>query len=74
MEPEKFNKKKMDDLFNQIFSFSVPINTYKFSHIQKQETADEMIARLDEVDEVVDAMTSYPTAERMLNDLFNKEK
>lgn len=73
MEPEKFNKKKMDDLFNQIFSFSVPINTYKFSNFQKQETAEEMLARLDADDAVIDAMTSYPTAERMLNDLFKKD-
>ena len=73
MEPEKFNKKKMDDLFNQIFSFSVPINTYKFTTFEKQETAEEMIARLDNDDAVIEAMSSYPTAERMLNDLFNKE-
>ncbi len=72
MEPEKFNKKKMDDLFNQVFSFSVPINTYKFSN-QKKETVEEMVARLDEVDATVNAMISYPTAERMLNDLFKKE-
>ncbi len=72
MEPEKFNKKKMDDLYNQVFSFSVPINTYKFS-TPKQETVDEMLARLDADDAVIDSMTSYPTAERMLNDLFNKE-
>ncbi len=72
MEPEKFNKKKMDDLYNQVFSFSVPINTYKFP-VQKKETVEEMIARLDETDTVVEAMTSYPTAERMLNDLFKKE-
>lgn len=72
MEPEKFDKKKFDDLFKNInFSFStVPVN---FNYIQKQETVSEMIARLDSVDETVDAMTSYPTAERMLNDLFNKE-
>ncbi len=72
MDPEKFNKKKMDDLFNQVFSFSVPINTYKFP-VQKKETVEEMIARLDETDTVVEAMTSYPTAERMLNNLFKKE-
>lgn len=72
MDPEKFNKKKMDDLFNQVFSFSVPINTYKFP-VQKKETVEEMITRLDEADTVVEAMTSYPTAERMLNDLFKKE-
>ena len=72
MDPEKFNKKKMDDLFNQVFSFSVPINTYKFN-ITHPEPVEDIIARLDNVDETVDAMTSYPTAERMLNDLFNKE-
>ncbi len=72
MEPEKFNKKKMDDLYNQVFSFSVPINTYKFS-TPKQETVDEMIQRLDADDLIIESMTSYPTAERMLNDLFKKE-
>lgn len=72
MEPKDPNK-KFEDFFKNInFSFSVP--TYSFNHIQKQETADEMIARLDRDDEIVDAMSSYPTAERMLNDLFNKEK
>ena len=72
MEPEKFDKKKFDDLFKNInFSFStVPVN---FNYIQKQETVSEMIARLDSVDETVDAMTSYPTAETMLNNIFNKE-
>ena len=74
MEPEKFDKKKFDDLFKSLnFSFST-FPVYSFKHTQKQETVDEMIARLDEDDAVVDAMTSYPTAERMLNDLFNKEK
>ena len=74
MEPEKFDKKKFEDLFKNInFSFTTfPIHSFK--HIQKQETVEEAIARLDEDDAVVDAMTSYPTAERMLNDLFNKEK
>lgn len=72
MEPKDPNK-KFDDLFKN-FSFSfhtVPINS--FNLFQKQETPEEMIARLDEVDQVVDAMTSYPTAETMLNNIFNKE-
>ena len=74
MEPEKFDKKKFDDLFKNLnFSFST-FPVYSFKNIQKQETVEEAIARLDEDDAVVDAMTSYPTAERMLNDLFNKEK
>lgn len=74
MEPEKFDKKKFDDLFKNInFSFSTfPIHSFK--HFRNQETADEMLARLDQDDAVIEAMTSYPTAERMLNDLFNKEK
>jgi hypothetical protein len=71
MDPEKFNKKKMDDLFNQVFSFSVPINTYKFP-VQKKETVEETIARLDEVDETVDAMTSYPQAKKMLDKVYGK--
>ena len=73
MEPKDPNK-KFEDLFKN-FSFSfhtVPINS--FNLFQKQETVEEMIERLDSVDETVDAMTSYPTAERMLNDLFKKEK
>lgn len=74
MEPEKFDKKKFEDLFKNLnFSFStVPV--YSFKHLQKQETPEEMLTRLDADDAVIDAMTSYPTAERMLNDLFNKEK
>ncbi len=72
MDPEKFNKKKMDDLFNQVFSFSVPINTYKFS-TPKKETIQEELVRYYQIDEMLDSMTSYPTAERMLNDLFKKE-
>lgn len=71
MEPEKFDKKKFDDLFKNLnFSFStVPVS---FNYIQKQETADEMIARLDEIDEVVDAMETYPQAKKMLDKLYGK--
>lgn len=74
MEPEKFDKKKFDDLFKSLnFSFST-FPVYSFKNIHKQETTEEMLARLDNDDAVIEAMTSYPTAERMLNDLFNKEK
>jgi hypothetical protein len=71
MEPTDPNK-KFEDLFkNFSFSFILPSsNTFNFF---PQETAEQMIARLDEVDETVDAMTAYPIAERMLNELFNKE-
>ena len=73
MEPEKFDKKKFDDLFKNLnFSFStVPIHSFKFPN-HKHETAEEMIARLDEVDEVVDAMESYPQAKKMLDKLYGK--
>ena len=79
MEPKKFDKKKFDDLFNQVFSFSVPIsngnlvpiNAYKFP-VHKQETVEEMTARLDEVDETVDVMTSYPQAKKMLDKVYGK--
>ncbi len=73
MEPEKFDKKKFDDLFKNLnLSFTVPVGAYRFS--KPIETVEQTIARLDEVDETVDAMTAYPTAERMLNDLFSKDK
>lgn len=71
MEPKDPNKKFEDILKNINFSFTVPVGVYRFN--QPVETVEETIARLDEVDETVDAMTAYPTAERMLNDLFNKE-
>jgi hypothetical protein len=72
MEPEKFDKKKFDDLFKNLnFSFStVPV--YSFNNRSKQETIEEMTARLDEVDETVDAMTSYPQAKKMLDKLYGK--
>ena len=75
MEPEKFDKKKFDDLFKNLnFSFNTfPINTFKFPH-HKHETSEEMIARLDADDAIIDAMTSYPTAKKMLDELFNKDK
>lgn len=71
MEPKDPNK-KFEDLFKNIsFSFhTVPINS--FNLFQKQETAEEMIARLDEIDEVVDAMTEFPQAKKMLDKLYGK--
>jgi hypothetical protein len=70
MEPEKFDKKKFDDLFKNLnFSFStVPV----FNYIPKRETTEEMIARLDDVDETVDAMSEYPQAKKMLDKLYGK--
>lgn len=70
MEPKEPNK-KFEDLFKN-FSFAfhtVPVN---FNSFQKQETAGEMIARLDEIDEVVDAMETYPQAKKMLDKLYGK--
>lgn len=71
MEPKDPNKKFEDLLRNINFSFTVPVGTYKFN--QPVETVEETIARLDNDDAIIDTMNSYPTAERMLNDLFKKE-
>lgn len=73
MEPKDPNK-KFDDLFKNLnFSFNVPVGIYNFNN-KKAESPKEMTARLDADDAVIDAMTSYPTAEKMLNDLFSKDK
>jgi len=61
MEPKDPNKKFEDILKNINFSFTVPVGVYKFN--LPVETVEETIARLDEVDETVDAMTSYPLKE-----------
>ena len=72
MEPKDPNKKYEDLLRNINFSFmvpaTVPVGTYKFN--QPVETVEQTIARLDEVDETVDAMTSYPQAKKMLDKLY----
>ena len=72
MEPKDPNKKYEDILKNINFSFmvpaTVPVGTYKFN--QPIEALNETIARLDEVDETVDAMTSYPQAKKMLDKLY----
>lgn len=73
MEPQDPNKKLEDILKNFSFSFIQFPSNQSFNLFSNQETPEEMIARLDEVDQVVDAMTSYPTAENMLNELFKKE-
>lgn len=74
MEPKDSNEpnKKLDNWFRSIsFSFqAAPVHSFNF--FQKQETAEEMIARLDEVDETVDAMTVYPQAKKMLDKLYGK--
>ncbi len=70
MEPKYPNKKHEDILKNINFSFSVPFSVYKFN--QPVETVDETLARLDDVDETVDTMTSYPQAKKMLDKLYGK--
>jgi hypothetical protein len=70
MEPEDPNKKFEDILKNINFSFTVPVGTYKFN--QLVETVEQTLARLDEVDETVDAMTSYPQAKKMLDKVYGK--
>ena len=73
MEPKDPNKKFEDMLKNINFSFSVPFSVYKHNQpVHKQETAEEMTARLDEVDETVDVMTEYPQAKKMLDKLYGK--
>ena len=69
-DPNEPNKKFEDLLKNVNFSFTVPVGTYKFN--LPVETVGEMIARLDEVDETVDAMTSYPQAKKMLDKVYGK--
>ena len=70
MEPKDPNKKYEDLLRNINFSFTVPVGTYKFN--QPVETVEQTLARLDEVDETVDAMTSYPQAKKMLDKVYGK--
>ena len=67
MKPKDPNKKFEDLLKNFSFSFSVPVNLYRGI-----ETVEETIARLDEVNETIDAMTSYPQAKKMLDKLYGK--
>ncbi len=70
MEPKDPNKKFEDILKNINFSFTVPVGVYKFN--LPVETVEETIARLDDVDETVDAMTEYPQAKKMLDKLYGK--
>jgi hypothetical protein len=70
MEPKYPNRKHEDILRNINFSFTVPVGTYKFN--QPVETVEQTIARLDGVDETVDAMTSYPQAKKMLDKVYGK--
>jgi hypothetical protein len=74
MEPNNPNK-RFKDILNSFtnninYSFTVPVGTYKFN--QPVETVEQTIARLDEVDETVDAMTSYPQAKKMLDKVYGK--
>ena len=69
-DPNEPNKKFEDLLKNVNFSFTVPVGTYKFN--LPVETVEQTIARLDEVDETVDAMTSYPQAKKMLDKVYGK--
>lgn len=70
MEPKDPNKKFEDILKNINFSFTVPVGVYKFN--QPVETVEQTIARLDDIDETVDAMTEYPQAKKMLDKLYGK--
>ena len=70
MEPNDPNK-KFEDLFKNInFSFTVPADFFNFN--KNIETMEQTIARLDDIDEAVDAMTDYPQAKKMLDKLYGK--
>jgi hypothetical protein len=71
MEPEEPNKKHDTWFASWNYNFTMPINSYNIPQYKK-ETVEEMITRLDEADAVIDAMTSYPTAEKLLNKLYGK--
>lgn len=58
--------------YKRIFSYSFHFPNHGFS-LPKQKTAEQLIAELDLVDEVVDAMETYPTAERMLAALLESK-
>lgn len=70
MEPKDPNKRIEDILKNINFSFTVPVGVYKFN--QPVETVEQTIARLDDIDETVDAMTEYPQAKKMLDKLYGR--
>ena len=66
--------KRLEDILKGLknihYSY-VPVGMYKFNI--PTETTEQALARLDNDDAVIDSMTSYPTAERMLNNLFKKD-
>ncbi len=73
MEPKDPNKKYQDLLRNINFSFmvpaTVPVGTYKFP-VGKKEAIQEELVRYYEIDEMLDAMTEYPQAKKMLDKLY----
>lgn len=74
MEPNDPGSKRLQDILKGLkninYSFTMPVGTYKFN--LPTETVDQTIARLDEVDETIDAMTNYPQAKKMLDKLYGK--
>lgn len=71
MEPNDPNK-NFNDLFKNIsFSFTVPAGFFDLN--KKIETAEEMIERLDDIDVMVDAMSEYPQAKKMLDGLYGEK-
>ena len=71
MEPKDPNKKDNIWFGGWSYNFTMPANSYKTPQYKK-ETVEETIARMDFDDEIVGAMNSYPTAEKMLNKLYGK--
>lgn len=69
--------KKLEDILKNLkgmsFSYTtVPINTFKFP-THKQETIQEELVRYNKIEEVIEAMTDYPQAKRMLDNLYGKQ-
>lgn len=71
MEPKDPNKKFEDVFKSIIFTYNIkPGNIHAFHN---KETVEQIIARYNEVDETVDAMTEYPQAKKMLDKLYGNK-
>ena len=64
MEPDKWS---INYSWSQPYTFSYSVNP-----IPKSSSIEQELARLDMVDSWVDAMSSYPDAERILNTIKDK--
>jgi len=60
--------------YNKRIFLTWTVNNWGYwnKNLTPSKSAEQLIAELDLVDEVVDSMEKYPTAERMLSELWNK--